>query len=78
MRFSRLIRAENPPHPIPNINSSQPNPAQNPRETERDAVAAVHDELETDEHARENTHDEDRGGPRSPCHGAEEADEGKD
>jgi hypothetical protein len=36
-------------------------------------VEAIHDQLEADEYARKNTHDDDRGGPRSPCHSADEA-----
>lgn len=56
---------------------------QNPGETERDGVEAIHEELEAAgyEHARENVHGEDCGGPRSPCgpcRSTEEADEGKD
>jgi hypothetical protein len=57
---------------------SQPKPAQDPRETERDAVETVNDKLETDEHAREDAHDEDGSGPRIPRHSAEETDEGED
>ena len=41
-------------------------------------MEAIYDQLEADEYARKNTHDDDRGGPRSPCHSADEADEGKD
>ena len=66
-----------------NITHSKPNPVQNPGETEHDGVEAIHEELEAAgyEHARENAHGEDCGGPRSPCgpcRSTEEADEGKD
>lgn len=57
---------------------AEPGPTQHPRETECDAVAAVHDELQADEEARERAHDEHGGGPGGPRDGAEEDDERED
>lgn len=57
------------------VKSAEPRAAQHPREAEGDAVAAVDDELEADEDARECAHDEHGGGPGGPCDGAEEGDE---
>ena len=58
-----------------NVEQAEPDTTQDPREAEGNAVAAVHDELEADEEARKDAHDEHGGGPGGPCDSAEEGDE---
>jgi len=69
---------ENRPNTAPKIECTQPRLAQDPRETQSEAVEAIHDELQADQHAREYAHDEHRGGPRGPCNSTQESDERED
>ena len=61
-----------------NIEHAEPDTAQDPREGECNAVAAVHDELKADEDPCKDAHDEHGGGPSGPCDSAEEGDERED
>ncbi|KAH9024917.1 hypothetical protein EDB85DRAFT_2179862 [Lactarius pseudohatsudake] len=61
-----------------NAEHAEPCITYHPRETEGEAVGAVHNELEADEDAREHAHDEHGCGPHGPCDGAEGDDEGED
>ena len=77
-RILRQATRKNRPYTAPNIDCSQPSSTQNPRETQREAVEAIHDELQAYQHSRNPAHDKHCGGPGHPCDGAEEADQGKD
>ena len=69
---------QNRPNSAPEIERTQPCPTQDPSKTQSEAVEAVHDELQTDQHAREHAHDEHRSGPRGPCNGTQKSDERED
>jgi hypothetical protein len=73
-----LAARKDRPYPTPDIDCSQPSPMQNPRETQREAVEAIYDELQAYQHSGNPAHDQYCGGPGYPCDGAEKADQGKD
>lgn len=77
-RVLGLPARNNPPYPLPNIDCSQPGTTQHPRETQREAVEAIHDELQAYQHSGNPTHDQYCGGPGYPRDSAEEADQGED
>lgn len=77
-RILDLATRKNRPYPAPNIDCSQPSPTHNPRETKREAVATIHDELQAYQHSRNPAHDDHCSGPGHPRDGAEEADQGED
>ncbi len=77
-RILCLAARKNLSYPAPNIDCPQPSATQKPRETQREAVEAIHDELQAYQHSRNPAHDEHCGGPGHPRDGAEEADQGED
>lgn len=73
-----LAAPKNRPYSAPNIDHTQPSATQKPCDTQREAVEAIHDELQAYQHSRNPAHDEHCSGPGHPRDSAEEADQGKD